>query len=117
MERARRAGAAWDVDQVPGAGRVDVERLTAVLMDARTCSRVRTHGRGRRCGVGSQGHGGPSSSLERSYRVAVPLQIFGIEDERTQRYAKKEVGGVEKKRFASVQATARAAINGRCSVD
>ena len=36
---------------------------------------------------------------------------------RTQRYAKKEVGGVEKKRSASVQATARAAINGRCSVD
>ena len=48
-------------------GRSNVERLTAVLMDARTCSRVRTHGRGRRCGVGSQGHGGPSSSLERSY--------------------------------------------------
>jgi len=68
-ERARRAGAAWDVDQVPGAGRVDVERLTAVLMDARTCSRVRTHGRGRRCGVGSQGPPprGPTG-LERAVR-------------------------------------------------
>ena len=63
-ERARRAGAAWDVDQVPGAGRVDVERLTAVLMVARTCSRARTHGRGRRCGVGSQAHRAPSHSLE-----------------------------------------------------
>ena len=40
-------------------GRSNVERLTAVHMDARTCSRVRTHGRGRRCGVGSQGYGGP----------------------------------------------------------
>ena len=43
-ERARPAGAAWDVDQVQEAGRVDVERFTAVLMVARTCSRVRTHG-------------------------------------------------------------------------
>ena len=43
-------------------GRSNVERLTAVLMDARTCSRVRTHGRGRRCGVGSQAHRAPSAA-------------------------------------------------------
>jgi hypothetical protein len=43
--------------------RSNVERLTAVLMVARTCSRVRTHGRGRRCGVGSQAHAAPSASL------------------------------------------------------
>jgi hypothetical protein len=33
-------------------GESNVERLTAVRMVARTCSRVRTHGRGRHCGVG-----------------------------------------------------------------
>ena len=42
----------------------NVVRLTAVLMVARTCSRVRTHGRGRpwRCGVGSQAHRAPSAA-------------------------------------------------------
>ena len=39
-ERARRAGAAWDVDQVPGAGRVDVERVTT-----RRCSWMRARAR------------------------------------------------------------------------
>jgi hypothetical protein len=63
-ERTGRAGAAWDVDRFTKHAVSNVERLTAVHMDARTCSRVRAHGRGRRCGVGSQAHGAPSDSLE-----------------------------------------------------
>jgi hypothetical protein len=43
----------------------NVERLTAVRMVARTCSRVRTHGRGRRCGGGSQARRARPEWLER----------------------------------------------------
>jgi len=57
----------------PEQGVSIVERLTAVHMDARTCSRVRAHGRGRRCGGGSQARRARPEWLERdSYQYRIP---------------------------------------------